>query len=77
MQYKVMGGSNDGNIIVNYGKGPKRVQTNTVKCSVCKSWIHKRYNGIRGKLSLAVYCFRCKRCDGISHLSHWILHRWS
>ena len=42
------------------GKG---VQANSVKCTVCKKWIHTRCSGIRGDLSLVVDGFRCKRCD--------------
>ena len=57
-KYKVMVGSSDGNIIV------KRVQANTVKCALCKRWIHKQYSGVRGNLSLVVDGFRCKCCDG-------------
>ena len=34
------------------------------KCTVCKRLIHKRYRGVRGKLSLVVDGFRCKRSDG-------------
>ena len=40
------------------------MQANTVKCTVCKRWIHKRYSGVRGNLSLVVDGFRCNRCDG-------------
>ena len=40
------------------------MQANTVKCTVCKRWTHKRYRGVRGDLSLVVDGFRCKRCDG-------------
>ena len=50
------------------------MQTNTVMCTICKRWIHKRYSGVRGKLSLVVDGFRCNRCDGKSPISHWILH---
>ena len=43
---KVMVGSSDGKIVVNYGKWPcgvcgKGVQANSVQCTVCKKWIHK------------------------------------
>ena len=41
-----------------------RVQTNSVKCTSCKKWIHKRCNGVRGDVSLVVDVFRCKQCDG-------------
>ena len=47
------------------------MQANTVKCTVCKRWIHKRYSGVRGNLSLVVDGFRCNRCDGRSPISHW------
>ena len=40
------------------------MQANIVKCTVCKRRIHKQYSGVRGKLSLVVYGFRCKRYDG-------------
>ena len=49
----------------------------TVKCTVCKRWIHKRHNGVRGNLSLVVDGIRCNRCDGISLISHGRLHRCS
>ena len=52
---KVMVGSSVGKIIVNSGKWPcgvcgKGVQANTVQCTVCKKWIHKRCSGVRGDL---------------------------
>ena len=30
----------------------------------CIKWIHKRYSGLRGDLSLLADGFRCKQCDG-------------
>ena len=49
---KVIISSSGGNIIVNSGKWPcgvceKGVQTNSVKCTVCKKWIHKQCSGVR------------------------------
>ena len=46
-------------MIVNSEKCPcavcgELVQSNAVKCTVCKKWIHKRYSGVRGNLSLVV-----------------------
>ena len=38
---KVMVGSSGGKMIVNYGKW-KGVQANSVQCTVCIKWIHKR-----------------------------------
>ena len=43
------------------GKG---VQTNSVKCTLCIKWIHKRCSGLRGNLSLLADGFMCKLCDG-------------
>ena len=40
------------------------MQANSVKCTVCKNWIHKLYSSIPGDLSLVVDGFRCKKCDG-------------
>ena len=37
------------------------MQENSVKCTVCKKCIHKRYTG---DLSPVVDSFRCKRCCG-------------
>ena len=50
---KVMVGSSGGKMIVNSGKWPcgKIVQANSVQCTVCKKWIHKRCIGVRGDLS--------------------------
>ena len=44
------------------------MQANTVQCTVCQRWIHKRYNGVHGNLLFVVDGFRCNRCDGISPL---------
>ena len=65
---KVMVGSSSGKMIVNYGKWPcgvcgKGVQANSVQCTVCKKWIHKRCSGVRGDLSRVADGFRCRRCD--------------
>ena len=66
---KVMVGSSGGKMIVNSGKWPcsvcgKGVQANSVQCTVCKKWIHKRCSGVRGDLSRVTDGFRCRRCDG-------------
>ena len=52
----MMVGSSGGMIIVNSGKWPcgfcgNGVQANSVQCTVCKKWIHKRCSGVRGDLS--------------------------
>ena len=43
------------------GKG---VQANSVQCTVCIKWIHKRRSGVHGDLSLVADGFRCMLCDG-------------
>ena len=65
---KVMVGSSGGKMIVNSRKWPcgvcgKGVQANSVQCTVCKRWIHKRCSGVRGELSWVADGFRCRRCD--------------
>ena len=41
----------------------KRVQANSLQCTVCKKWIHKRCSGVHGDLSRVADGFRCIRCD--------------
>ena len=62
-------GSSGGKMIINSGKWPcgvcgKGVQANSVQCTVCKKWIHKRCSGVRGDLSRVADGFRCRRRDG-------------
>ena len=50
---KVMVGSSVGKMIVNSGKWPcgvcgKGVHANSVQCTVCIKWIHRRCSGVRG-----------------------------
>ena len=68
---KVMVRSSCGKMIVNSGKWPcgvcgKGVQTNSVQCTICKQWIHKRCSGVRGgDLSRVADGFRYRRrCYG-------------
>ena len=61
--------SSGGKMIVNSGKWPcgvcgKRVQANSVQCTLCIKWIHKRCIGVHGDLSLVAGGFRCGRCEG-------------
>ena len=39
------------------------VGSNSIKCTSCSSWVHKRCSGVSGKLSKALN-FVCKRCAG-------------
>ena len=40
---------------------------NSIACTVCKQWVHKRCSGISGSLN-AIDDFECQRCvDGIMH----------
>ena len=63
-----MVGSSGEMMIVNSGNWPcgvcgKGVQE-TVQCTLCKKWIHKRCSSVRGDLWLVADSFRCKLCDG-------------
>ena len=40
------------------------MQTNSVKCTVCIKWFHKRCSGLRHDLSPLADSFKCKRSDG-------------
>ena len=48
---KVMVGSSGGKMIVKSGVCGNGVQANSVQCTVCTNWIHKRCSGARGDLS--------------------------
>ena len=39
-------------------------EANSVQCTVCKKWIHKRCSGVRGDLLRAADSFRCRQCPG-------------
>ena len=65
---KVMVGSTGGKMIINYGNWSccvcgKGVKANSVQCTICTKWIHKRCSGMRGDLSRVADDFRCRRCD--------------
>ena len=69
LKSNVMVSSSGGKIIVNFGKWPcgvcgQGVQANSVQCTVCIRWIHKRYSDVRGYLSLVADGFRFKWWDG-------------
>ena len=55
--------------VENSGKWPcgickKGVAANSIQCTACSAWIHKRCSGVTGKLT-GVVGFTCKRCvDG-------------
>ena len=40
------------------------MQANSVQCTVCLKWIHKRGSSVRGDLSLVADGIRYKQCDG-------------
>ena len=67
---KVMVGSSGRKMIVKSRKCPcgvcgKGVQANSVQCTVCIKWIHKRFSGgVYVDLSLVADGLRCKRCYG-------------
>jgi hypothetical protein len=43
------------------GKG---VRSNSIQCTKCRKWVHKRCTGIKGSLAEARF-FECKRCRGL------------
>ena len=65
---KVMGSRMDAGRETKSGKYPcgvcnRGVGSNSIKCTSCGSWVHKRCSGVSGKLSKALN-FVCKRCAG-------------
>lgn len=64
---KVMLGEVRGQI-QNTGKYPctvcrKGVGGNSIQCTVCKGWVHKRCSGIKGKLPANGKDFECRKCQ--------------
>ena len=55
------------------GKG---VGSNSIKCTSCNAWIHKKCSGIAGKLT-RVDGFHCRRCIGGNHASRKVLQQVS
>ena len=43
----------------------KGVGANSITCTICRKWIHKRCSGITGRLSGAKEDFICRKCKGI------------
>ena len=43
------------------GKG---VAANSIQCTACRKWVHKRCSGLKGSLQAASTTFICKRCRG-------------
>ena len=61
---KVIVGSRGGKMMVNGGVCGKRVQANSVQCTICNKCIHKWCSGVRSDLLQVVDGLRCKRYDG-------------
>ena len=66
---KVMISSSSANTSTKSGKYPcgvcsKGVGNNSIFCKSCKSWVHGRCSGIKGKLTL-VSNFACPKCSGL------------
>jgi hypothetical protein len=40
----------------------KRVKANSVLCTGCQKWVHKRCSGVKGGLKKVEGMFKCKRC---------------
>ena len=43
----------------------KGVGANSIRCTACGSWVHRRCSGVRGSLTAASATFVCKRCMGV------------
>ena len=43
------------------GKG---VASNSIQCTGCQKWVHKRCSGVRGRLQAESSTFMCRRCKG-------------
>ena len=44
------------------------------KCTLCKTWIHKQYSGVRDNLLFVVDGIMCNRCDGASLIKDLVMH---
>ena len=42
------------------------VGRNSIKCTKCKRWVHKRCSGIMGSLTRFVDGFTCRKCRGVT-----------
>ena len=40
------------------------VGANSILCTGCGKWVHRRCSGVKGVLSVAAPTFRCRRCEG-------------
>ena len=40
------------------------VGANSILCTGCGKWVHRRCSGVKGALSVAATTFRCRRCKG-------------
>ena len=41
----------------------KRVKANSILCTLCNKWVHKRCSGVKGALKKMENRFQCKRCS--------------
>ena len=56
-----------GGVITDSGAWPccgKGVAANSVQCTSCKKWIHRKCSGVKGSLQAASATFECKMCRG-------------
>ena len=40
----------------------KDVGSNSIQCSSCQKWVHKKCSGIKGSMSKVAKSFICRRC---------------
>jgi hypothetical protein len=64
---KVMFGGEEGEVEELMCKWPcgvcsKGVGRNSIQCTACSKWIHKKCSGIKGNLMSSMNMFKCRRC---------------
>ena len=67
---KIMVSGSNLNTLIDSGKDPcgvcrKGVGSNSIRCTGCSHWIHKKCSGISGRLKDDPN-FRCKQCLGLA-----------
>ena len=44
------------------GACSKRVGSNSLQCTICQKWVHKKCSGIKGSMSKVANSFICRGC---------------
>ena len=66
---KIMIGDSSAGVMSESGAHPcgvcgAGVGANSIQCTGCRKWVHRRCSGVKGALSKAAPTFRCRRCEG-------------